>query len=90
MNVLEAFGAIFTGIWLFISSPMVMMLLGVVLMIFGIILTLSALFVPHEGRSELWERLSAWVAGLLITITGLAIIIWAGSSSADGFTWGLQ
>lgn len=89
MTLLEAFGAIFTAIWLFISSPMMMVLIGLVLLIVGVILVTSSIFVPHVTRSELVERVGAGVVGLLMGISGVAVMMWAVSSSSGPTTWGL-
>lgn len=88
MTLLEAFGAIFTGIWLFISSPMMMAVIGLVLLIVGVILVVSAICFPHQTRSELRERVCAGILGTPIGITGVAMLMWVYTSSSGPFTWG--
>lgn len=87
MTLLDAFGSIFSGIWLFISAPIMNVFYGVVVTVFGFIALFVGLVVPHNGSTELRERLAFAVGGCVIAITGIAIIIWA-SSSPNSISWG--
>lgn len=94
MNILEAFGGIFAtiweifvNIWEVITSPSAMVVLACIVMATGFFMFVGGLVVPHYGRKEMWQRLSFIFGGPLIFITGVAIAIWAGTSSSDGFTW---
>lgn len=87
MNILEAFATIFTSIWGALTSPIAMMVLACFVMIAGFFMLPLGVVVPHYGRKEMWQRLSFILGGPLVFITGMAIAIWAGTSSSDGFTW---
>lgn len=87
MNILEAFATIFTSIWGALTSPSTMMALACIVMIAGFLMLLLGVVVPHYGRKEMWQRLSFILGGPLVFITGMAIAIWAGTSSPDGLTW---
>lgn len=88
MNLLEAFGAIFTFIWLFISSPGLMLTVGILIVVAGIWVFVAGVSVPHQGRSELAERSSAVIGGPLVSIFGVAMLIWVVTSSSSPATWG--
>lgn len=87
MTFIEAFASIFVNLWSFLTMPAMMAVYATLIMALGIVVFFGGLAVPHYGRSELWQRLSFAIGGPIIFCVGLAMIIWAVSSSPDGFTW---
>lgn len=87
MTFIEAFAGIFVGIWQFLTNPAMMTLYAVIIMAGSIAAFLGAITADKGDFRNGWVR-TAWTLGFVLTFfVGLAIAIWAGTSSPDGVHW---